>query len=71
MTDNIYTYLVPLPPPFRAAVTPCSDGYTVYLAERLSQDERREAYEHELKHIKNNDFYKEDINEIEAAAHVD
>lgn len=35
-----------------------ADGdYSVYINARLGSDKQREALEHELKHIENNDFY--------------
>lgn len=54
--DNIYVYVVPLPPCIREMVTPCSDGYTIYLADRLHRVDMLKAYRHALKHIKRGDF---------------
>ena len=42
--DNIYVYVVPLPPCIREMVTPCSDGYTIYLADRLHRVDMLKAY---------------------------
>ena len=66
--DNIYTYLVKLPPRIDEMVVPCLSGYTVYIDETLDTEHRLEAYEHALWHIRNNDFEKYDVQEIEMAA---
>ena len=70
MADNIYLYLTRLPgTSIREAVLPCADGYTVYLDDRLTLEQQQEAYAHALFHIKNRDFEKTDVNEIERIAH--
>ncbi|MCD2493310.1 hypothetical protein LQE92_11865 [Lacrimispora sp. NSJ-141] len=46
------------------------DGsYTILINARLSDAGRLRAYEHAMKHISDNDFQKEDVQTIEAAAH--
>lgn len=68
--DEVYVYLVDLPSGINEMVTPCADGdYTVYLSARLDNAHRQRAYEHALKHIRNNDFQKTDVQQIEAEAH--
>lgn len=67
--DNIYVYLVDLPHSISECVTPCYDGYTVYLNSRLSQKRQHEAYNHALGHIYNHDWEKTNADEIEAVAH--
>lgn len=67
--DRIYVYLIDLPCQVHEMVTPCSDGYTVYINARLSQAGRTEAYCHALWHITNDDFGKNEVEEIEAKAH--
>lgn len=44
-------------------------GYTVLINANLCQSKQIDAYRHALKHIKGNDFEKNDVQEIEAAAH--
>lgn len=47
------------------------DFYTIILNSRISQDCAQRAFEHELKHIENDDFNKsQNINEIETLAHI-
>ena len=69
MRSDIYIYMVSLPTGINEAVTPCADGYTIYLSDKLSAEKRMEAYEHAMKHINNLDFEKYDVQEIEAEAH--
>ncbi len=68
MTD-IFVYFVKLPPHINEMVTPCPDGYTVYIDSGLDDEHRFKAYQHALCHIQNNDFEKSDIQQIEAEAH--
>lgn len=66
----MYIYLTDLPHKVDEAVTPCLDGYTVYINQNLSTDRQLKAYTHALKHILHNDFEKSDVQEIEAQAHL-
>lgn len=51
-------------------VTPNEDGsYTVLINARMSYEAQRKALLHALGHILNDDFTKENVQEIEAAAH--
>lgn len=46
------------------------DGsYSIFINSRLSAVGQKEAYQHAMKHIENNDFQKTDVQEIEARAH--
>lgn len=45
------------------------DSYTIFLNARLSRDSQLESYYHALKHIKENDFEKDNVQEIETKAH--
>lgn len=69
MRSDIYIYTVSLPTGINEAVTPCADGYTIYLSDKLSAEKRMEAYEHAMKHINNLDFEKYEVQDIEAEAH--
>lgn len=68
--DDIFVYLTDLPDGIREMVTPCLDGYTVYIDARQSREECQKAYMHALQHIRNHDFEKDDVQEIEAKAHL-
>lgn len=53
----------------KAIVTPNAedDTFSIYLNSRLSDDQKRKALEHEIDHIKNDDFYNDkSIEEVEA-----
>ena len=70
MMDDVFVYIVDLPDGVNEMVTPCLAGYTVYINDKLSPEGRHEAYRHALYHINNNDFEKEDVNQIELEAHA-
>lgn len=50
---------------------PVDNFYTIILNSRISCDCAQKAFEHELKHIKNQDFndYK-NVSEVETLAHI-
>ncbi len=66
---EVYVYIVDLPDRVDEMVTPCIDGYTVYLNARLTYAGRVRAYHHAMRHIDRNDFEGNDIQEIEMEAH--
>lgn len=66
---EVYVYIVDLPDRVDEMVTPCIDGYTVYLNARLTYAGRVRAYHHAMRHIELNDFEGFDIQEIEMEAH--
>ncbi len=66
---EVYVYIVDLPDRVDEMVTPCIDGYTVYLNARLTYAGRVRAYHHAMRHIERNDFEGFDIQEIEMEAH--
>ena len=67
--DDIYVYLTDLPPRIKEFVVPCADGYTVYIDDKLCESAQYDAYNHALQHIKDRDFEKNDVQEIEWVAH--
>ena len=65
-TDNVVVHLLDMPASVREAVTPNPDGtYTIFINARLSHNGRLSALEHAMKHIKQDDFYKNDVQKIE------
>lgn len=68
--DNIYVYHIGLPDGIREMVTPCLDGFTVYIDKNLDEWSRQKAYNHAVEHITNNDFCKADVQQIEWEAHT-
>lgn len=69
MTNNVFVYIVDLPSSVKEMVCPCLDGYTIYLNSRLSQSAQEKSFRHAMWHIEHNDFERDDIQEIETAAH--
>ena len=69
MGNDIFIYKVRFPgKDIQEAVMPCFGGYTVYLDDRLSPVKQQQAYCHAVSHIKNGDFEKCDVSEIELQA---
>lgn len=66
---DVFTYIVDMPTELREMVTPCLDGYTIYINAKLDSDKQREAYDHALRHIMSCDWEKCDVQSIEADAH--
>lgn len=66
---EVYVYIVDLPDRVDEMVTPCIDGYTVYLNARLTYAGRVRAYHHALRHIERNDFERANVQEIETETH--
>ena len=66
---DVYIYIVDLPDRVDEMVTPCIDGYTVYLNARLSYAGRVRAYIHAMRHIERNDFERANVQEIETETH--
>lgn len=66
---EVYVYIADLPDRVDEMVTPCIDGYTVYLNARLTYAGRVRAYHHAMRHIERNDFERTNVQEIETEAH--
>lgn len=69
MDDEIYIYFVSLPDGIDEMVVPCSEGFTVYLDEKLDDFGRAKSYLHAIDHIREKDHIKTDVQSIEAHAH--
>ena len=68
--DDVYVRIVKLPSQVRGLSMPGLDGMNVYISEDLDENQRLEAYDHEMKHIVNGDFEKTDVQEIESRCHT-
>lgn len=64
---DYFVYCVPIPGKAKELITPCAEGFTVYVDDSLSPEERRKAFEHAIRH--ENDFEKADVQQIELEAH--
>lgn len=71
LPDDITVVLKDFPPgKIHEAVRQRPDGtFLVMIDARLNQIRQLEEYEHALKHIRNGDFEKADVQQIEAEAH--
>ena len=67
--DNVYVYLIDLPDRVDEMVTPCLDGYTIYLNAKLTYRDRIKAYMHALEHVRRNDWNKTEVQQIEYESH--
>ena len=57
---DYFVRLVDLPVSIGGAVTPNNDGtYSIYINSRLAADQQQKALEHEIDHIRYEDFYNE------------
>ena len=68
--DSIFLYFVKLPDGIDEVVMPCFEGYTVYIDENLSEQKQLKAYAHAMHHIRNHDFERGDVQEIESENHI-
>ena len=68
--DNVYIYTIDLPSSIKEAVTPCYDGYTVYINRNLDELGKIKALDHALFHILNRDFDSQDVQQIEYNSHL-
>ena len=69
MHDDVFVYFNPLPDGVNEMIAPCDGGYTVLIDPRQSHDGVERSYRHALKHINNDDFEREEVQQIEADAH--
>lgn len=67
--DDIFVYMAELPSTVHEAVMPCADGYTIYLNAGDTRERQIKSYMHALNHIRNCDWEKSDVQEIERQAH--
>lgn len=55
---DFFIYYIDLPPTVRGVVTPNPDStYSIFINSNLSDEKKRSAYIHEVKHILRDDFY--------------
>ena len=69
-TADIFVHLIDLPDKTKETVCPNEDGsFTIFINSCLSYDAQLKAYEHAVKHIRQDDFTKENVQLIEYNAH--
>lgn len=68
--EDVYVYEIDLPKGINEMVSPTADNsYTVYIDRRLSDDKKKRAYLHALRHCCRRDFEQSDVQEIETKTH--
>ena len=70
--DDVFVYLVQLPSGIHEFVRPCADGFTIYIDIDLPEEERIEAYNHAMRHIKYGHFdydNEKTVQEMELEVH--
>lgn len=67
---EVFVFVTDMPTGIRGHVNANKDGsYTIFINARLNHEQQIKAYLHEIKHIAEDDFYKnEDVNMIEYLA---
>ena len=71
MDDDIYVYFTKLPDGVNEAVLECVGGYTIYIDPRQSEAGINRSYQHACNHIREMDFNKTNVQEIEGEAHYE
>lgn len=68
--DNVNVVIMDLPYNVKGSVNPNRDGsYTIFVNAKLNYYQQHCTYLHELEHIRNRDFEKKDVQEIEVKTH--
>lgn len=70
MLNSVILRIIDMPSPVRGVTVPSSDGYyNIYINAKYPYEVQQKILKHELKHVKNNDFYNFDnISELENRA---
>ena len=73
--DEVNVIYADLPPRIKGMLVKTCDEeecYTIVLNSRLSAEQNRETYEHEMRHLKESDFDQadKDVDQIEMVRHV-
>ena len=64
--NDVFVYLVDLPPGVHEMISTCLDGYTVYINSADAHNVQEKSYLHALEHIRRRDFEKTNVQEIES-----
>lgn len=60
MNNTVYTYLMPMPGRIKGYTVLMDDVYTIVINSNLCERVRMEAYDHEMRHIDQDDLQKDD-----------
>lgn len=71
MKENIFTHYVDMPTTIRSFVVCNADmSFTIIINSKIGRFQQLSAYQHELSHIRNGDYYKGgSVDVIEANSH--
>lgn len=59
--NDVYVTVAPLPGCVRGLIKAVPDGEVILINETLSDEQKQEAYEHELLHLKRGDLYNDRV----------
>ena len=68
-SPDVFIYYTELPDGVNETVLECNAGYTVYIDPRQSDAGMLRSYQHAMTHIREKDFNKANVQEIEDKAH--
>lgn len=67
---TINTFLIDMPTRIKGQTVKNEDGsYSVFLNSRMANNQIKKTYRHEIEHIENGDFEKNNVQSIEMTAH--
>ena len=70
MEDNVNVVMLDMDLMVHEQITKNNDdSFTIFLNSKLTSEARLIAYEHAMQHIRNKDFDKNNVDEIELDAH--
>lgn len=68
--EDVFVEIIDMDTTAEEMVTENADGsYTIFINARIAFNRQQEAVEHAIRHIKDQDFEKTDVQQIEAVAH--
>ena len=59
--NDVYVSVAPLPGCVKGLIKAVPDGEVILINEALSDEQKQEAYEHELRHLKRGDLYNDRV----------
>lgn len=59
--NDVYVLVTSLPGAVKALIKAVPDGEVILINEALSDEQKQEAYEHELLHLKRGDLYNDRV----------
>lgn len=67
---DYHVELIDMPVTVKATVVPNEDdSYTIFINARLNCEQQYKSFKHELTHLLNNDFKKNNVDNLEYFAH--